>query len=158
MSRNVPKNTLQQDLALVAKNHYDAPLLFKSQQARLVCAYHVLMEASHMKMKHVAGWLLKEFVEPGVILKEREQLARFMLEHGKYNVNIFGNVDSAPPGTAYIESYFDLLVEDLLAEVMRTQVYKDGEYLLSFPWAPVDPDLLNYLRQQSAKEPADVVS
>lgn len=147
MSRQQPKNTLQQDLMLLAKNHYESKTLSKVDMVRRICAFHVLSDWSYFKLRDVAHWLMKEFVEPSLILGDREKLIRFMMSHGKYQLTIDGQPYDAKPGATYAQHYFEMLVNDLLSEIAHMQVIKDGQWLMPFPQPEVDPYITQLLSE-----------
>jgi hypothetical protein len=159
MSRQEPKNTLQQDLFLLAKNHYKSDTLTKLDMAKRICAFHILMERSYFKTRDLIFWLMKEFVEAELILVSREKLTRFVLEHGKYQLSLSGNPmpnvqpgSSSPaerliasctvqgdPNVPYLQTYFDILAQDLMSEINLMSVLRDGEWSMPFDKPEVDP-------------------
>lgn len=132
MSRQEPKNTLQQDLMLLAKNHYHNGEMSKIDMAKRICAFHILADWSYFKSQDVCFWLLKEFFDAGLILETKEKITRFIMEHGKW----------APKDQAY----YDTVIEDLLSQIAHTQARKDGVWCLPFPEPQIDPYIVELLK------------
>jgi len=146
MARQEPKNTLQQDLMLLAKNHYDSKLS-KVDMARRICAFHVLSDWSYFKLRDVAYWLMKEFVEPELILTDRNKLIQFMMGHGKYQLTITGQPYDAKPDATYAQQYFEMLINDLLSEIAHMPVLKNDVWCLPFDKPEVDPYITQLLSE-----------
>jgi hypothetical protein len=113
-----PVNTLQQDLFLLAKNHYGNEIN-RLRAAAIVVSQHQMISLEHIKADCVLHWLLKEFVEPGLILNNFFNLNRFLMDAGR-----FPNKYS---------SYHATLVRGLLDEISMLRVWGDnGESLMPF--------------------------
>lgn len=139
MSRQEPKNTLQQDLFLVAKSHYKSESLSRIDMAKRICAVHILSEWSYFKTQDVAYWLMKEFVEAELILTNRLKLTTFMMEHGKYALDLGGNPLQPKANVSYREQYMEILVNELLSQISLMPVLRDGEWSMPFDKPEVDP-------------------
>ncbi|QVD49252.1 hypothetical protein LUCX_182 [Xanthomonas phage vB_XciM_LucasX] len=126
-----PVNTLQQDLALLCKNHYPNEHLSRVDAARVVIAFHVLHDVSRFSVEAAAHWMVKEFIVDGIVLTKRSELARFLMEFGRY-----AKEDA---------SYHVTLVEEIWSRVALTRAYDGERYLLPFEWVAPDPNIVTAL-------------
>lgn len=152
MAHQEPQNTLQQDLFLLAKGHYQSDTWPFVELAKRICAFHVLTAWSTFKLCDAAYWMMKEFVQTDIILKDKEKLCRFMLEHGKYHQLGLLTPFTLPTDMPYHEQYFRILIEDLLAEVRQLQVIENDEWLMPFPKPEVDPFLVQLFNEKAPTE------
>lgn len=140
-----PQNTLQQDLLLLAKHHYQTEFDI-THAARQVCAYHVLMPPELMSIKDTNFWMFKEFVETGIILKGREKTTQFFL-----NLGGFFNWLTVEGATSQVEYHHNLL-RGLLSELSTIQVYESGKPLLPFIVPHPDPLVIDLLQPKVTAE------
>lgn len=135
------QNTLQQDLFLLAKSGYQNTGLDAADAASLICAYHVLIPGRYMRAKDTSYWLLKEFVESGIILSEPGRMNSFLLD---LNTGFFGWKKLGDGKNGFAEYHYNL-THGLLG-VLRTTRVRDGDKnLMPFDLPTDDPVLLEIL-------------
>lgn len=128
-----PQNTLQQDLFLLAKNHYGYEV-GRLKGAAILISQHVVVALDYIKQEAVLHWLLKEFVEPGLIMQKFDRMSRTLMEAGRW------------PHTH--QSYYATLIVALLDEVMRLRVRSDdGTNLMPFEIPEIDPRMAKLLKK-----------
>lgn len=154
MSPNNPRNTLQQDFFLLAKQHYkQPPTMDLTEAARRLVARHVCVELEFVGTNTVIFWLLKEFVDSGILFNTEythRSLGRFITELGEPAHwlippdDLPRAADMLPPGqrpTNTIDTFRDkqgcfeyryTLIHMLFSEVRMLQVRKDNVWLMPF--------------------------
>lgn len=138
--RKDPQNSLVQDLFLLAKGYYVPNRFDQVRLARYICGYHVLVEGRLMEPKDVNYWLLKEFVQSGIILKDPDRLTHFMLD---LNHGYFGWTERKDL-SGKLEYQYNLTT-GLLGVICTTQVREGDTNLMPFPLPEVDPKLVTLL-------------
>lgn len=153
MSFPVPQNTLQQDLFLLAKSHYRTENRSRSgaQLARVICAYHVVHDVASMSYDATLHWVLKEFVESGLILQNPGEVSKFFIglvsECGMFDLT--QQLQGQPPVAAQRKALVaELLINQLLSKVMTIPVRREGEWMMSFPEPKVDEQLRDFIAKE----------
>ena len=142
-----PVNTRQQDLFLVSKLHYSVDGLARAETARLVVGAHNLHDPDTMSWQSAAICTVHDLV--GSVLKlEGDRLNRFLLDMGPSILDgMLGAGDKfAKPG-----GYYHVLIDHVLTEACRVQVFNDGAWVMDFAKPEVDPFILNYLQSHAGK-------
>jgi hypothetical protein len=126
-----PQNTIQQDLLLLAKGGYHSELS-NIRAATLICALHIWVQPQYWKLDGILHWLMKEFVEPGLILQNFAQLNHFLTDAGRFPDNN--------------RSYYVTVINRLFTEIRRLQVRdNEGKNILPFEIPEKDPAIVQLL-------------
>ncbi len=169
MAATETQNTLQQDLLLLAKNHYTKDLdIDPVIAARAVIAHHIAVPVESVSLRDIAFWLLKEFADPGIILSmpgwhveepvnPAVAVTEFLLELGHGHgwtvppKEIPAPSNMLPAGEPPINpldgmrdkggcrEYRYNLILALMSEIREVRVRNNEEWLLPFPEAVADP-------------------
>lgn len=142
MSRFEPQNTLQQDIFLYAKNNYPSDNHDRVADLKIIIGVHIHVNAEHLRAEAVLLWLLKEFVETGVIFKTKEALVRFLFQpdpHWRHRAT---------------SAYEERMINGLLDTVQQLQVREDSPtgltWISEIPECAVDSNLSSLLRTSLA--------
>lgn len=143
---NVPnlKNTLQQDLFLLAKGDYGRAVNLVETEvdrltaAKLIVAAHVAIPPEYVTTDVLLYWLLEEFVRKDVLLKSREQLINFMREPVELNA------------VRGIVLYDVKVCVGLLDLICRMRIREGGVWICAVPECEMDETIIRILRSGDA--------
>jgi hypothetical protein len=130
-----PQNTLQQDLFLLAKNHYSFDIGHLVATA-LICALHIRVPLECWEHKSTVFWLHELFVKQNLILSDDDdsKLQRLLLNSGNFP---FAH-----------HSFYGTLVCSLLEEVRRIKPSSiDKELKTLVPLPQKDPNMVALLER-----------
>lgn len=135
-----PKNTLQQDLFLLAKGHYSKPQVFveRLDVAKMIIGLHIGITDKHIALKDVLHWMLEEFVKTGVILTDKERLACFLKQPDEF---LHFRDD---------KSYHAVMCQGLFDQLMRLRVRENDLWICAVPECEVDTRISAYIQTMSA--------
>ena len=172
MSFPNPRNTLQQDFFLLAKQRYKLPRgMDLTEAARRLVSRHVCIELEYVGTSTVIFWLLREFVDTGILFNlqyTHRSLGRFLTELGEpihWLVppdDLPRSADMLPAGqraTNVLDTFRDkqgsfeyryTLIHMLLSEVRLLQVRKDDVWLMPFEECEPDPTIQSFLTTEEA--------
>lgn len=143
-----PINTRQQDLFLLAKNHYHVEGLSQAEAARILVGIHNLNVPLETPWQSAATCTVHDLV--GSVLKlEGERLNRFLLDMGPSVLDGMlgtGSKFDKPGG------YHRVLIDQVLVEVARLKVIEDERWLLDFERPKADPVIHQLLKDHVANQ------
>ena len=131
-----PLNTLQQDLFWLAKKNYTTGTLTRLEAAKVVCSYHALVPSDAISIRNVVGYLIDEFVLSETILKDRDDICRFLANTQDEHL-VKGD-------------YHEVLCERLFDRLYTRRTLAKGVWQMSFEQPVVDPFLQAIFNAESA--------
>ena len=122
-------NTIQDDIFLLAKNHYKAREIDRITAIKLILSVHVV-GLEFLKLRDVLHWLLTEFYVKEVVLTTRDQIIDLITNPG--SIHRYGPIKP---------SYEELMIHDIMDRIATKQVYDNGALLMNFEVPKVDPKM-----------------
>lgn len=139
-------NGREQDLMLLAKNHYKVPRGYRrADVARIIVGLHNLHDPSTMDWRDAASVVAHDLINSGLVPMTPDKMTRLMIDLGPHPLRILGPDLDQPGG------YYAALIDKLLEAAMMVRVREGDVYLL--PWEmSADPQVIDWLESLAADE------
>lgn len=134
-------NRREQDLMLLAKNHYKVPEgKRRADVARQLIGLHNLYDPTRMPWRDAAFVVAHDMIGSGLVTLSPDSLATFLVELGPHPVSLLGPDHEQPGG------YYASLIDKILEAAARVKAREGDTYLL--PWQmQVDQQVVAWLEE-----------